>query len=266
MAGVTSVRVPRQAEEVAAWAQRVLGTDLVGAYLHGSAVSSGLRPDSDVDLLLLLARPLTAGEREELVGELLVVSGHGTQPAPARPLEVTAVVVGDLVPWRYPPRRELQYGEWLRRDVEAGVPLRPAADPDLAVLLTSVLDRHHVLVGPPAQEVLEPVPPADLHRAVLDSLDPLLAELAGDERNVLLTLARMRVTVATERIVAKDEAARLVLPELDEEGQRLLSLAREGYLGRARDEWDAADPAVCRVADQLAHLVRAHGPDQGGPP
>lgn len=261
----TADPTPPQAEQVVAWAQWTLGRDLVAAYLHGSAVAGGLRPGSDVDVLLLLARSLTAGERQELVAELLVLSGHPGLPVPARPLEVTAVVVGEVVPWRYPPRRDLQYGEWLRPDCEAGDPLRPAPDPDLAVLLTSVRDRHRVLLGPPPEEVLEPVPSADLHRAVLDSLDPLLRELPGDERNVLLTLARMRVTVTTEQIVPKDEAARLVLPELDEEGQRLLALARDGYLGRVLDEWDAADPAVQQVADQLAYLVRAHGPDVDGP-
>ena len=50
-------------DRVVAWARSALGGSLLGAYLHGSAVTGGLRPDSDLDLLLLTARPLSAAER-----------------------------------------------------------------------------------------------------------------------------------------------------------------------------------------------------------
>ena len=41
----------------------VFGSDVLGAYLHGSAVLGGLRPTSDLDVLVVLDRPTTATQR-----------------------------------------------------------------------------------------------------------------------------------------------------------------------------------------------------------
>jgi streptomycin 3"-adenylyltransferase len=38
-----------------------------------------------------------------------------------RALEVTIVIYSQLVPWRFPPSREMQFGEWLRDDIRAGI-------------------------------------------------------------------------------------------------------------------------------------------------
>lgn len=53
----------------------VLGPEVAGAYLHGSAVLGGLRPASDVDVLVVARRSLTDGERRALLDGLLRVSG-----------------------------------------------------------------------------------------------------------------------------------------------------------------------------------------------
>lgn len=38
--------------------------------------------------------------------------------------------------WRYPPRREMQFGEWLRKDILIGIFEPAVLDIDLAILLT----------------------------------------------------------------------------------------------------------------------------------
>jgi streptomycin 3"-adenylyltransferase len=100
----------------------VLGEDVLGAYLHGSAVLDGLRPGSDVDVLAVLRRSATTAERRALVDGLLDISGSRARRGPARPVELTLVVQSDVRPWRYPPRSDFLYGEWLRDDYERGAP------------------------------------------------------------------------------------------------------------------------------------------------
>jgi hypothetical protein len=39
---------------------------------------------------------------------------------PARSVELTIVVADEIRPWRYPPRCDLQYGEWLRAGYDQG--------------------------------------------------------------------------------------------------------------------------------------------------
>lgn len=231
---------------------------VVGTYLHGSSVLGGLRPDSDIDVLVLTRRTLTQPDRRSLTAFLLQFSGRRATLTPGRPLEVTSlVVVDDVVPWRYPPTCDYLYGEWLRDQYLGGDLPRRHPSPDLAILLTTARDHAEALSGPALGTLLAPVPGGDLRRAVQDSLEPLLENLVGDERNVLLTLARMVVTVRTGRIVAKDEASRLLLPGLAERHRHVLALAGRAYAGDARDDWSELRDVTAATAAHLAGLVRA---------
>jgi streptomycin 3"-adenylyltransferase len=233
---------------------------LVGVWLHGSATADELRPDSDVDLLLVTTRSLQEGERRDLVDVLLQWSGRRATRGPGRPLEVVSVVRRDVVPWRYPPTCDLLYGEWLRDEVAVALP-RAEPSPDLAVLLAAARGTAVPLVGPDLADVVPAVPPDDLRRAVLDALPDLLADLVGDERNVLLTLARMVVTLRTGLIVAKDLAAEDVASTTSGPTSEALGLAAAAYRGEADDEW--GDVPVEQVAADLAALVRAGGLNPG---
>jgi hypothetical protein len=74
----------------------------------------GLRrvaPGSDLDVLAVNARPTTDAEKDDLVDRLLVISGKGPAQAQPRPVELTVVVGPEVRPWRYPPRRDFQFGE-----------------------------------------------------------------------------------------------------------------------------------------------------------
>ena len=226
------------AREVTALVRGVLGGNVLGTYLHGSAVLQGLRPASDVDVLVVSRRSLHHGERRRLLEGLLSLSGVVNG---ARPVELVAVVQGDVRPWRYPPNCDFLYGEWLREDFEAGA--LPAGEPmpDLAVLVTTVLAAGRPLDGAPPRAVLDPVPPGDVARAALAGVPDLVASLDGDTRNVLLTLARIWVTLATGRILAKDAAADWVLDRLPPEHRPVLEHARDLYLLRrySEERWDA---------------------------
>ncbi|MDF8265660.1 aminoglycoside adenylyltransferase family protein [Luteipulveratus flavus] len=230
---------------------------VLGVHLYGSAVAGGLRPDSDVDLLLLTERALTASERSALTQVLLDHSGRRARRTPGRPVELTCIVRSSVAPWAYPPMSDYQYGEWLRDEALAGDPLGPKPSPDLAVLLTQARADSVALRGAALSDVTADVPPADLRRAVLDSLDPLLADLDGDERNVLLTLARMVVTLESGRIVAKDVAAAEIGATLTEADRGTLDLARRAYLGEAHDDWTHRRTDARVTAAALAARIRA---------
>jgi predicted nucleotidyltransferase len=229
---------------------------VVGLYLFGSSVEGGLRPDSDIDLLLVTERSLSLVERRDLVGFLLRYSGRRATVATGRPLELTSLVLGDVVPWSCPPVCDFLYGEWLREEFYDGRVPQRHVNPDLAVLLTTVRRHAQTLRGPSPSEILEQVPAQDLLRSMRDSLDALLSDLAGDERNVLLTLARMLVTFDTGRLVPKDEAAREVMHGLQEPNRSVLSMAADGYLGRHRDDWSQRQEAAAETAQHLARRIR----------
>lgn len=214
-----------------------LGDNLAGLYLYGSAVAGGWRHDSDIDLLAVVERPLTGAERKALASVLLRVSGRWPRSGPDRPVELIVVVRDELVPWRFPPRSDFVYGEWLRAEFERGHLPTSTEDPDLAVLVTMVRGSSSALFGPPAAHLLDPVPADDLSRAFVAGLPELIAGAAGDERNVVLTLARMWVTAESGVVMPKAEAAAALVPRLPAEHAAVVRLARAGYLGEVTDDW-----------------------------
>lgn len=232
--------------------------DVVGVYLYGSAHTSGLRPDSDIDLLMLTRRSLTVPERAALVSLLLSVSGwHGhaerfPDTAHRRPIELTGLVVDDIRPLTDAPRRDFQYGEWLREDLVNGDLPHPTDDPDAVILLATAHSACRVLRGPAFGDAVAPVPPALLRTALLAIIPDILEEIEGDERNTLLALARILVTLDTGRIVSKDAAAEAVGRTLPAADRDLLERARAGYLGTRADDWAGLAPRVTALAHTLA--------------
>jgi predicted nucleotidyltransferase len=247
-----------QLERVVELVREVLGPDLRGAYLFGSAVLGGLRPESDIDVLAVSTRATTPDEKRRLVDRLLSISGRRTPDGRWRRLELTVVVSSEVRPWRFPPRFDLQYGDWLRGDFERGEiePWPTRDNPDLAVLLTMVLLADRPVHGPPPAAVLDPVPHEDLVRAMVDGIDSLLEELDSDTRNVVLTLARIWSTVATREIRSKDAAAEWALPRLPEEHRAVLSRARRIYLDGEEEQWHDLARRVRPHADYVAAEIR----------
>jgi streptomycin 3"-adenylyltransferase len=246
-----------QANAAVAVLGRTLPADLVlGVYLYGSAVTEGLRTDSDLDLFGVLARPLTEDEKRTLVEGLVPISWRRERPAAWRPLELTLVVRDDVNPWRYPPRFDFQYGEWLREKLVAGnLAPWPHANPDLAIQVTMVRSTGRALVGPPPAELLAPVPREDVVHAILDELPSLLEDLGSDTRNVLLTLARMWTTIASGEVRSKDAAARWALARLPASHRPPLAQARAAYVGSVEDSWHELG-AARSLANELVTRIR----------
>jgi len=198
------------------------------------------------------------GERRALLAGLLRLSAA---PEHGRPIEPTVVVRSQVCPWRYPPIGDFLYGEWLRADFEAGRVPAPEVMPDLAVVITMVSAADRALVGPPPARLLDPVPHADLVRASVAGIPELLDDLDGDTRNVLLTLARIRFTLATGTVGAKDTAAAWALPHLPPEHRPPLAHARRMYLGHRYHEerWSeelrsGVRPLADRMLSEIARL------------
>ncbi|MFD4405613.1 aminoglycoside adenylyltransferase family protein [Nocardia sp. NPDC058499] len=241
----------------------VLGDGLAGLYLYGSAVTGGLRHDSDIDLFAVVRSSLGSEVRKALADVLLRISGHWPRSGPARPVELTVVVRDELVPWRFPPRSDFVYGEWLRAEFERGDLPTPTDDPDLTILATMVRDSSSALFGPPAARLVDPVPANDLIRAIVAGLPELVAGVRGDERNVVLTLARMWVTAESGVVVSKADAAEALASRLPAEHAAVLRLARAGYLGEATDEWTyreaELDSFVTYAEQQIKDACRTAG-------
>jgi streptomycin 3"-adenylyltransferase len=252
-----SAATDRQIELLVDGVRDVLRDDLVGAYLHGSAVLGGFRPDSDIDVLVVAARRTTADEKRRLIDLLLSISGRRASLRPGRPIELDIIVESEIRPWRYPPTFDLHYSELWRERFESGElePWTSTTNRDLASALTMVLLGDEPLAGPHPAQVFDPVPRSDYIDAILRDIGTVDEFLPWDTRNVVLTLPRIWSAVATEAVYSKEDAADWALPRLPDEHRAVLERARAAYRGEVEDSWDDLGSEVRAFADHVVSEI-----------
>nr|WP_273793385.1 aminoglycoside adenylyltransferase domain-containing protein [Brucella anthropi] len=251
------VKIPDEAILALAVLRDCLGQSLQAAYLHGSAVNGGLRPDSDVDLLVICNQPLTPETGARLIDKLMRISGrHPAKPGTPRCLEVMIFLTQDLAALSYPAWCAFIYGEWLRNEFETGTVPQPHTDPEYTLVLAQAGQEAISLLGPERAQLLPPVSRDEVRRAIADALPGLLGNIQGDERNVLLTLARMWYTLETGKFTPKDAAADWASPLVSSETAAALALGQAAYCGAAVDDWQNRPKLARQAADELAHHVR----------
>jgi streptomycin 3"-adenylyltransferase len=245
------VRVKRQIRECLNLVEEVLGKDLLGVYVYGSAILGGLQKYSDLDLFVVVKRSTTQEEKSRLVTALLKISGKYMKSTKL-PIEMTIVQQSELNPWRYPPRCDFQYGEWLRQQFELGH-IDPFLKemPDLALLVTQVLLASRTPVGANPDQLLCEVPYKDFMTAIKDVLFAVMSDLESDVRNVVLTLARIWSTVSTDEIRSKPAAADWVLDRLPERFRPVMERAKAICKGEEQERWDDIQQLIQPCADYM---------------
>ncbi|MET4575401.1 aminoglycoside adenylyltransferase family protein [Ottowia thiooxydans] len=242
--------VRSQIAVVQAALERLLGDKLCGIHLFGSAVDGGLKPCSDIDLMVTVNSPLPEPLQQRLLQTLLAHSAWPGSDPSLRALEVTVVALSEIQPWRYPPRREMQFGEWLRTDIQAGRYEPAMPDNDLAILFTKLRRHSLALHGPDAHVLFEAVPLADLKQSLVDTLSQWQqpSDWEGEERNILLALARIWYTACTGEIAAKDAAAAWAAERLPAAHSALMARAAAAYLSGQPD-------GLAAIPEQVAHTI-----------
>lgn len=256
---MSNEKIPAQAIQALKIVEELFGSSIIGVYLYGSAVKGGLRINSDVDVLVIVNNHLPEVTRKKLIDRLMLISGKIGNKDSLRPLELTVINHSDVMPWQYPPKKEIVYGEWLRDDFENGQIKDPGYDPDLAIVLAQARKNSISLFGPDASDILAPVPMTDIREAIKDSYPELMEGIKGDERNVILTLARMWQTMTTGKISPKDVAAEWAIPPLlPKEHATLVDIARKAYRGECMDNWEGLESEVIALINYIKNAMKSY--------
>lgn len=213
-------------------AQSLLGARFAGLYLHGSLAAGDFDPgSSDIDFLVVtegdLPEALLPG-LAELHTRLAQGSHWGAE------LEGSYIPRG--VVRRYDPQAAThphieRYGRLVveQHDVDW-------------LIQRHVLREHGLaLYGPPAAEIIDPVPPEALRQAAASLLhgwwarqlaDPRLLQQRGYQVYAVLTMCRARYTFAHGTVVSKPVAARWALEKVGPRWRELVELAVRRELDR----------------------------------
>lgn len=243
-------KFPQQVNQVISVAETLLQGQILGIYLYGSATMNRLRPDSDIDILIITKQELSNSNREDLTKQLLNISGS-IGCIEKRPLEVTIINQSDMNPLTIPAKCQYMYGEWLREEMETGKYPQVCNDPDVIILLWQARNNSITLRGAESKALIPPIPFYQIKKAILFSLPNLISNFKGDERNVLLTLSRMWFTLVTGKITTKDVAAEWAIPKLPKRFSPLLTTAKEAYLGNLSDEWETVEKEAIALVEYM---------------
>ena len=175
-----------------AQSKTILRENLVGIYLHGSAVMGCFNPSkSDTDLLVVVNDPIPEAVKKAYMDMVVELNAY----APAKGIEMSIVTRDVCSPFLYPTPFELHFSvahmNWYRNDPEDYVRKMKGTDIDLAAHFTIIAKRGKCLYGMPVKEVFADVP----QQYYMDSIYNDVADAAEDivENTMYLTLNLPRV-------------------------------------------------------------------------
>ena len=241
--------------------RELLGEELLAAYLIGSgALGGAVAKHSDVDLVAICARAPLADQTRQLVAAL-------TEEAMTWPLRGLELVLYPRAAVASPSRSPRFV---INLNIGPRMPLHlstdPAAEPAhwFVIHLAILRERGVALVGPPAGQLVAPIP----RRWLLDALGDGLAWHAANEpvlHQTVLNATRAWRYAAEGVWSSKDAAASWAQAHAEDAALVQTALAiRHGDDSKVLDP-DRVDRFVSGIQTQVQH-ARDHQPDPGRPP
>ena len=211
---------------------RILGDNLVGVYLHGSAVMGCFNSaKSDIDFLVVVEQCMSDAVKREFMDMVILLN----EEAPAKGIEMSIVRREVCKPFVYPTPFELHFSKmhlgWYRDDPEDYIRKMNGTDKDLAAHVTVIRDRGVCLYGAPIADVFGEVPKRDYIDSLWCDIEEAENDIAADTMYLTLNLARVLAYVKDGSVLSKREGGEWGLENLPEEYHGLLREALSEYRG-----------------------------------
>jgi streptomycin 3"-adenylyltransferase len=240
---------------------KLLGGDLVGIYLHGSAVMGCLNAEkSDIDLLIAVKNePSNETKRKymDMVVEL-------NKEAPAKGIELSIVREAVCNPFVYPTPFELHFSishlKWYKSKPDEYVENMKGTDKDLAAHITVISHRGKTLYGKEIKDVF-----SDVSREYY--FDSLWYDIEGAVRNIIdnpmyfiLNLCRVLAYAKSGLVLSKKEGGSWGLINIPEKYRDLISAALEEYQNGTKIPLNAelAQEYACYMLEQIKLYGACH--------
>ena len=226
-------------EEFAKQSRRILQDNLVGVYLHGSAVMGCFHPErSDIDLIIVVERPLSDPVKREYLDMVVRCNALG----PAKGIEMSIVLRAVCNPFVYPTPYELHFSagylDWYENDPEAYLRELKGTDKDLAAHFTIINRRGKCVCGAPIQAVFGEVPSKDYMASIWYDIEGAAEEITEYPMYLTLNLARVLAYKEEGLVLSKKEGAEWALAHLPTEYHPLIQSALRAYVETAEVDYD----------------------------
>lgn len=218
---------------------RIIGNDLVGVYLHGSAVMGCFNPEkSDVDLMIVVDGELSKKTKRAFMDMVVEMNAY----APEKGIEMSIVRKEVCSPFVYPTPFELHFSNmhigWYTSDPDGYVEHMNGTDIDLAAHFTIINSRGRTLFGKEIKDVFAPVPHEDYFDSICADIEEAPTDILENPVYITLNLCRVLAYKNDSLIRSKAEGGKWGEEHLPEAYRPLIEAALEEYSGGKKMEID----------------------------
>lgn len=217
-------RIQKLLDDFTARSHYILGDNLTGIYLHGSAVMGCFNTEkSDIDLILVVKDEVPDTIKRQFMDMVMELNGR----APKKGLELSIVKEEVCKPFVYPTPFELHFSvahiNWYQTNPADYVDKMKGTDKDLAAHFTILYHRGHVLYGKAIRDVF-----AEVNRdAYMDSIwcdiEGAVEDILESPMYIILNLCRVLGYKEEGLILSKKEGGEWMLKKLAEKDHKTLT-------------------------------------------
>ena len=208
----------------------ILKENLVGVYLHGSAVMGCYNPKkSDLDLIVVVNGAIPDSEKKAFMDMVVELNENG----PAKGIEMSVVKREVCKPFVYPTPFELHFSVmhlgWYKDNPDDYIQKMNGEDSDLAAHFTIIKKRGKCFYGDPIDEVFGEVPSADYMDSIKDDIAEAEDDIVDNTMYITLNLARVLAYKKDELVLSKKEGGEWALNAVPEEYHDQIKEAMREY-------------------------------------
>ncbi len=219
--------------------EEILKDNLVGIYLHGSAVMGCFNPaKSDLDLIVVVREPMTDADKRSFMDMVVELSNKG----PAKGIEMSVVRQGVCKPFAYPTPFELHFSaahlDWYKNDPTDYIFKMKGEDKDLAAHFMIINHRGKCLCGASIKETFVDVPVRDYIDSIWNDIANAEDEITDTPMYIILNLARVLAYLKDGLVLSKKEGGEWAHSNIPEIYHSLVINALKEYAEEADITYD----------------------------
>ena len=232
--------------------KEILQDNLVGVYLHGSAVMGCYNPaKSDIDLIVVVKDSIEDKVKKSFMDMVVELNEKG----PAKGIEMSIVKQGVCKPFAYPTPFELHFSiahlGWYGKDPDDYISKMKGEDKDLAAHFTIINYRGKCLYGASITDIFADVPVQDYIDSIWNDIAEAEEEITDNPMYIILNLARVLAYVKDGLVLSKKEGGEWALNHVHE---RYHSLIQDALTEYAEDSNKSYDTNLAK--DYAKYMVR----------
>ena len=192
--------------------KEILQDNLVGVYLHGSAVMGCYNPaKSDIDLIVVVKESIEDSVKSTFMDMVIDLNEKG----PAKGIEMSIVKRCVCKPFVYPTPFELHFSvahlNWYRKVPDDYVSKMKGEDKDLAAHFTIINHRGECLYGASIKDIFADVPVQDYIDSIWNDIAEAEEEITDNPLYIILNLARVLAYIRDRLVLSKKEGGEWAL-------------------------------------------------------